>query len=352
MMRLLHVIGAGSLIATAMNLVGCGTAGQPPAAQASQASLLLAQGKKNHCTTRCIYVANELNSSITIYPERAKENVAPAGLLSGSKTDIDDPWGVAFDAANNIYVANYHSSSGLGSVTVYAAGSRGNVAPIAQINGQTSGDAMVNPSDVVLDAAGNIYVSGNTSNSLSVFAPGASGNPTPIRYISGSNTNLDQPSYLYVTPKGKLYVANFTGKSVNVYAPGANGNVAPVQEITGEDTGMQRATGVAVDVKGRIYVSSVQFGSPAGCCITVYAKNATGDAAPIRTISGAQTGLTAPDGIALDAHDNIYVTQFPPGVSTPSVAVFKAGANGNVPPVRMIVGSKTGIDGPAGIIVH
>ncbi|MGA9271904.1 MAG: hypothetical protein WBV67_00300 [Candidatus Cybelea sp.] len=200
-------------------------------------------------------------------------------------------------------------------------------------------------SDVVVDAAGDIYVSGNTSNSVSVYAPGSSGDPTPIRYISGSNTNLNEPSYLYVTPKGKLYVSNFAGKSVNVYAPGANGNVAPVQMITGTDTGMNRATGVAVDDKGRIYVSSSAFGTPTGCCVTVYAKSANGDAAPIQTISGAQTGLTGPDGIGLDSNHNIYVTQYPPGVATPSVTVYKKGANGDVAPIRTIVGSKTASTG-------
>jgi hypothetical protein len=354
MMHLFRTISAGSLIATAMGLIGCGGAGQVPAGQAPQASLLLGQAKrKNHCTTPCIYVANELSSSVTIYPENANGNVAPAGSLSGSNTGLNDVWGVAFDAANNIYVANFHG--GLpndGSVTVYPARSRGNAAPIATITGQPSGNQMINPSDVALDAAGDIYVPGYFSNSVSVYAPGANGDPAPIRYISGSNTDLNQPSYLYVTPKGKLYVANFGGMSVNVYAPGANGNVAPVRMITGTKTGMDRASGVAVDDRGKIYVSSVQPGTPSGCCVTVYGKNANGNVAPIRTISGGQTGLTGPDGIALDSNDNIYVTQYPPSGASPSVTVFEKGANGNVVPIRTIAGSKTGIDGPAGITVH
>lgn len=352
MTRLLRVIGAGCLIAAAMSLIGCGaTVGQLPAIGSVQTSLQLRQAK-NHCTSTCIYVTNQLSNIVTIYAAKANGNVAPAGSLGGSDTDIDYPTGLAFDATNNIYVANYRSSGGFGSVTMYPAGSRGNVAPIAEILGQDTGDRMINPSDVVLDAAGDIYVSGYSSNSVSVYAPGASGDPTPIRYISGSNTHFNEPSYLYVTPKGKLYVSNFGGESVNVYAPGANGNVAPVQEITGPNTGLYKATGVAVDGKGRIYVSSVQPGSPSGCCVTVFAKNANGDATPIQKISGAYSGLTTPNGIGLDANDNIYVTQYPGNSATASVAVFKKGTNGDVPPIRMIVGSKTGIDGPAGIIVH
>lgn len=349
MMCLLRVVGAGSLIAAAASLIGCGVAGQLPAGQASQASPLLGQAKKNQCTTPCIYVANENSSSVTIYPEKADGNVAPVGSLSGSNTELFDVWGVAFDAANNIYVANVGGGSGSGSVTVYSAGSRGNVAPIAEITGQPSGDQMIHPSDVALDAAGDIYVTGVTSNTVSVYAPGSNGDPTPIRYIKGAYTKLNGPSYLYVSPKGTLYVANYTGKSVNVYAPGANGDVAPVRMITGINTGMYDASGVTVDGKGRIYVSSYQPASQSGCCVTVYAKNANGDAAPIQTISGAQTGLNGPDGIGLDSSDNIYVTQNPPNNA---VTVFKKGANGDVAPIRTIIGSKTGIDAPAGIVVH
>jgi hypothetical protein len=348
----LRTIGAGSLIATAVSLIGCGGTGQLPARQGWQPSPLLGQAKKNHCTTPCIYLTNELSSSVTIYQTKANGNVTPAGSLSGSNTELDYPEGLAFDAANSIYIANFRSTNASGSVTVYSAGSQGNVAPIAQITGPPSGYRMMGPSAVALDAAGDIYVSGLTSNSVSVYAPGANGDPAPIRYISGSNTKLNTPSYLYVTPKGKLYVSNYLGKSVNVYASGANGNVAPVQLITGVNTGIYHASAVAVDDKGKIYVSSVEPGTPTGCCVTVYAKNANGDVAPLQSISGAQTGLTGPDGIGLDSNDNIYVTQYPPNNATPSVTVFKKGAAGDVAPIRTIMGSKTGIDGPAGIIVH
>lgn len=81
---------------------------------------------------------------------------------------------------------------------------------------------------------------------------------------------------------------------MNVYAPGANGNVAPVQEINGADTGLYKATGVVVDGKGKIYVSSVQPGSPSGCCITTYPKNANGDVAPIQAIAERTPGSPHP----------------------------------------------------------
>src|SRR5580704_4529795 len=79
--------------------------------------------------------------------------------------------------------------------------------------------------------------------------------------------------------------------------------------------------------------------------VTVYAKRANGNIAPLWTIYGSNTGLNLPVGIALDASRNIYVTNS--GANT--VTVFAAGANGNVAPIRTISGGNTGLSTPWGI---
>lgn len=92
----------------------------------------------------------------------------------------------------------------------------------------------------------------------------------------------------------------------------------------GGNTGLDQPNAVAVDGKGRIYVSH-SVGSLSGCCITVYDKNANGNVAPIRSISGSNTQIDFPGGIAVDSDDNIYVTQ----LKTNSVNVYAKDANGN-----------------------
>ncbi|MGB8909339.1 MAG: hypothetical protein WCC84_11385 [Candidatus Cybelea sp.] len=72
------------------------------------------------------------------------------------------------------------------------------------------------------------------------------------------------------------------------------GDVAPIQTIKGGNTGLDQPNAVAVDGKGRIYVSSTPVGSLCGCCITVYAKNANGNVAPIRSISVSNTQIDFP----------------------------------------------------------
>jgi hypothetical protein len=82
--------------------------------------------------------------------------------------------------------------------------------------------------------------------------------------------------------------------------------------------------------------------------VTVYTRLALGDAAPLRTISGAGTGLNTPGGLALDlAHNEIFVTNR--GSSAQSITVYSRTASGNVAPVRTIAGPDTGLNSPGGV---
>ena len=58
----------------------------------------------------------------------------------------------------------------------------------AQIGGSNTG--LVAPRTVAVDASLNVYVFDTTTATISEFAAGATGNVAPIRTISGSNTGL------------------------------------------------------------------------------------------------------------------------------------------------------------------
>lgn len=98
-------------------------------------------------------------------------------------------------------------------------------------------------------------------------------------------------------------MANFSGSdgvapSVTVYAPGANGNVAPQRSIMGKDTGLVNPNGIAVDADGNIYVSNVSNGDRPDA-IVVFGPGANGDATPRTTITGNLTGLNYPGAMTI-----------------------------------------------------
>ena len=189
--------------------------------------------------------------SILIYPPGAKGNIAPLAKIHGSNTELGAPFGLTFDGAGNLYVASVVSGSETDSVAVFAAGSSGNVAPTRFI--QCSRTELAEPIQVALDSSLNMYVvnhvgENHVGESVTVYAAGANGNVAPIRRITGDRTKLNYPFGVAVAGDGDVYVANtFTLKfqeapknrgSVTVYAAGADGNKAPIKTIEGPQTGL------------------------------------------------------------------------------------------------------------------
>ena len=148
-----------------------------------------------------------------------------------------------------------------GSVTVYntSTGSiDGDVAPIWAIRGTSSSDqtGFDYPSGIALDSSGNIYVTNDGSaagevDSITTYAAGIGGNVAPMATISGSLTQLNMPSGIAVDSSGNIWVANDGSlgggvDTITVYPPGSNGNVAPALVISGSLTGLSEPAGIAV----------------------------------------------------------------------------------------------------------
>lgn len=189
-----------------------------------------------------IYVAKPLGNAIVIYAPNASGNAKPIGSILGSQTGLNGPVGVALDASANIYVTNKALGiQGNESVTVYAAGSTGNVAPTQTIAGTSTG--LDNPVQLALDSSSNIYVANLTypnsgNGSLTVYPAGANGNVAPTETIEGAKTELDLPGGIAVDSSDRIYAANLADSSIAVYAVGSNGNVAPINTISGSKTGL------------------------------------------------------------------------------------------------------------------
>jgi len=182
---------------------------------------------------------------------------------------------------------------------------------------------------------------------VTIYAAGATGNVKPIQYIHGSRTGLSSPRDIAVDATGNMYVVNgdsgIGGGLVTVFAAGATGNAKPIQTISGSNTGLSDPFGIALDpLNGDIYVTNYLSGSTKSSSVTIYSPGSNGNVAPIGTIAGSDTGLFGSGGLALDPSGNIYV----PNIGyTWSLTVYATGSTGNVAPMQTISGNKTKLEG-------
>ena len=127
---------------------------------------------------------------------------------------------------------------------------------------------------------------------------------------------------------------------MTVYPLGSNGNVTPVEDISGSDTNIYSPEGVAVDPSGNIYV--VNYTNE----INVFAAGASGNAVPVQTIKGSRTKMSACEGIALNpVNGDIYIVNY----DGSSVTFYAGGSNGNVAPLGEIAGDKANFGLPTGV---
>ena len=143
-----------------------------------------------------------------------------------------------------------------------------------------------------------------------------------------------------------VYVAQASATSppaILVFASDAIGDAAPIRVITGGNTGLISPDGLAVDdLNNELYVSDCYAAS-----IFVFALDADGDIAPLRTITYADGAFHCVRKVEVDTvNDEIFVPSFE--ITSSTISVFQRSANGASTPIRTLSGATTRIDNPIG----
>jgi sugar lactone lactonase YvrE len=279
---------------------------------------------------------------LLLFPASATGNVAPSAVVY---SDYFQPTGVALDAKGKIYITD--AANGF-IVILPANPPSGTVKPLADVT-----SPCFSPTGDFVDVSGALYVTDDCNpfspvGNVYVFAPNPNSSSIPVRTISGSNTRMVNPLGVAVDRVGHIYVVDGGAKAVLEYAANANGNVAPIAVLQGANTGFQYPAALTLDPSGVLYVADFNANS-----VFVFGAGASGNIAPTRTIHGSNTTLSSPSGVALDASGKLYVANYAFTAPPPtSIAVFAAGANGNVAPVQRISGGKARLYAPDAIAVH
>lgn len=298
---------------------------------------------------RFIYASNAAGNEVLLMRGTAGGNVAPAQILSGSATQLDNPSGLALGPSGVLYVAN-RPLSGNGAITVYPSFTGGNIRPTFYLRGNLT--QLTDPSMLALDSSGTVYATNPGSNSIVAFASNLSVNVYPSLWIAGTATNLSQPNGIAIGPNGNIFVANTGNNSITVYLPVSTtttpANEAPILTISGSNTGLNAPFGLAIDSFGRLYV-----GNRGNNTVEVFAQtNVSGNVAPLFTLAGPSTHLDHPAELWFDSSFQLDVANLDAGSG--SVAVFSPlpfplPGNGNIAPVLLISGASTHLTTPVGV---
>jgi DNA-binding beta-propeller fold protein YncE len=198
----------------------------------------------------------------------------------------------------------------------------------------------------------------------------------PKRVIQGESTYLEYACGVYVDPpSGDVYVINNdTLNWMTVWDRNARGNVKPTRKL---HTPMA-TFGIAPDEENQNLLITVQDDH----AVVTFKKNAKDLEGPVRLLQGPHTKMGDPHGITVDPKTGLmYVTNWGttnerktgspprfghalwpigrndniPGTGrfeAPSITVYPKDASGDVAPIRVIQGPKTGLDWPTSIVVH
>jgi uncharacterized protein (TIGR03437 family) len=247
--------------------------------------------------------------------------------------ELNDPNGVAVDAAGNLYIAEYLNErvrkvATNGTITTVAGtgvlgfSGDGGPATIASLNG---------PFRVALDKAGNLYISDNGNYRVRKLAldgtittvagngsasySGDGGPATNAAIGAPGDLALDTAGNLFIT--SPAFVGDFSGNVIRKVTPGglittvAGNGTAGYSGDGGLATGaaLNAPEGLAIDSAGNLFIAdqvNQRIRKVSNGIIATVAGNGTagysGDGGP-----AISAQLSGPAGISIDAAGNLYI---------------------------------------------
>jgi hypothetical protein len=168
---------------------------------------------------------------------------------------------------------------------------------------------------------------------VAAFARLAEGSASPTRNIAGQNTLISRTIHdmAYDSVHDEIVVPSFYAQAILTFRGGANGDASPVRKIFGPRTQLRNPEAVEVDpIHGEIFV-------PFEKRVLVFPRDADGDVAPIRILGGPDSGLFAGQAgrVHVDPLNKVLIARRGTGGG---VAIFDRTASGNAKPLRVISG--------------
>ncbi len=277
-----------------------------------------------------LYIADTQNSVIRkITPAGMVSTYAGTARLTGSRDGPTNyalfflPEGLGMDAATNVYVADTGNNTArvitpAGLVITLA----GNAGVAGYADGISNAALFSNPTGITADSFGNAFLTDNNNNVIRKITPegvtttfaGTVG--SGIADGTGPNARFNYPNGVVVDAAGNSYVSDFLNHTIRMVTPaGVVTTFAGLAGVPGVDDGtngtarFNNPSGMAMDASGNIYVadsgnSTIRKVTLAGVVTTL---------AGFAGIPGSQDGtgtaaqFNAPAAVAVDASGNVFV---------------------------------------------
>ncbi|HEY5509349.1 MAG TPA: FISUMP domain-containing protein [Paludibacter sp.] len=297
-----------------------------------------------------VYVAETYEHKIRkISPEGIVSTLAGSGKSGstdgmGSAASFNFPYSVAVDAAGTVYVAdteNYRirKISPTGKVTTLAGGKFGN------LDGTGTAACFGGTSGIAVDAAGYVYVADQTYNEIRKISPLgvvttlAGNHSSSSKDGIGTAAGFGTITQIAVTPKGTVYVAEYP-KIRKITAAGVVTTLAGSAVIGNADgvgavASFQEPDGIAVDAAENVYVSDGRSHLIRKITTTAVVTTLAGNGLPGNVdAKGISASFAYPKGLAVDAARNVYVADSNNGKirmisATAIVTTFAGGGSSN-----------------------
>jgi sugar lactone lactonase YvrE len=241
---------------------------------------------------------------------------------TGAAASFNSPIGVAVGASGDVYVGDFGNNeirkiTSDGVVTTLAGSPTG---ASGSANGTGAAASFNQPNGVAVDASGNVYVGDTENNEIRKITPdgvvttlAGSGAPGSANG-TGTAASFLSPRGVAVDAIGNVYVADAENNEIRKITPDgvvttlAGSGTAGAADGTGTAASFNLPQGVAVDASGNVYVTDtvnneIRKITPAGV-VTTLAGSGTAGAADG---TGTAASFNDPIGVAVDASGNVYV---------------------------------------------
>lgn len=228
------------------------------------------------CGAELLYVSLNNNTIVRYDISQLSASAVQNSESVFASSGMNDPRGLAFDVAGNLYTANFLANT----ITRYD-----NAGTLMESSFASTG--MNSPVGLAFDSNGNLYAANYFGNTLSKYNSSGS--------MSLFASGLNGPQCLAFDLAGILYATNGLGNTITRYD-----SAGSLLEPAFANSGMNEPVGLAFDAAGDLYIANYYNNN-----ITHYDSSGSLLSGPF-----ASVGLNNPYGLAVDSAGNFYVTNF------------------------------------------